>query len=399
MTFIDDCTRYCYVYLLRYKDETLEKIMHYKNEVENQLGRKIKAIRSDRGGEYDAAFDRFCQEHGIIHQTSTPYTPQQNRIAKRKNITLKEMMNAMLINSGLPQNLLGLALLSSNYILNKLPHKKLDNTPYSLWKGRSPSYKYLKVWGCLAKVMVPIPKRIKIGPKTIDYIFIGYAINSSAYRFLVHKYDIPDIHVNAIIESRNASFFENIFPSKNACDGSSLKRTHDIVTSDIDHESISDESEKALRHSKRARTSKSFGLDFLTYLLENEPQSFNEAMSTPEAPMWKEAVNSEIESIMKNHTWELVDLPLGSKPLECKWIFKRKMKTDGSIDKYKARLVEKGYKQKKGLDNFDTYSPVMRITSIRMLIAIAALHNLEIHQMDVKTAFLNGDLNEKIYMD
>ena len=105
----------------------------------------------------DAPFDRFYQEHGIIHQTSTPYTPQQNGIAERKNRTLKEMMNAMLISSGLPQNLWGETLLSANYILNKLPHKKLDKTPYSLWKGRSPSYKYLKVWGCLAKVMVPIP--------------------------------------------------------------------------------------------------------------------------------------------------------------------------------------------------------------------------------------------------
>ena len=105
MTFIDDCTRYCYVYLLRSKDEALEKFMHYKNEVENQLGRKIKAIRSDRCGEYDAPFDRICQEHGIIHQTSVPYTPQQNEISKRKNRTLKEMMNVMLISSGLPQNL------------------------------------------------------------------------------------------------------------------------------------------------------------------------------------------------------------------------------------------------------------------------------------------------------
>ena len=99
MTFIDDCTRYCYVYLLRIKDEALEKFMHYKNEVENQLGRKIKAIRSDRGGEYDSPLYRFCQEHGIIHQTSTPYTPQQNGIVERKNRTLKEMMNVMLISS------------------------------------------------------------------------------------------------------------------------------------------------------------------------------------------------------------------------------------------------------------------------------------------------------------
>ena len=164
------------------------------------------------------------------------------------------MMNVMLISSGLPQNLWEEALLSTNYILNKLPHKKLDKTPYSLWKGQSPSYKYLKVWGCLDKVMVPIPKRIKIGPKTIDCIFISYAINSSAYRFLVHKFDIPDIHVNTIIESRNASFFENIFPNKNACDRGSLKRTHDTTTSDIDHESINDESEEALCESTPTRT-------------------------------------------------------------------------------------------------------------------------------------------------
>ena len=89
-----------------------------------------------------------------------------------------------------------------------------------------------------------------------------------------------------------------------------------------------------------------------------------------------------------------MDLPLGSKPLGYKWIFKKKMKADGSIDKYKARLVVKGYNKKNGLDYFDTYSPVTRISSIRMLIAIIAIYNLEIHQMDVKTTFLNGDLDE-----
>ena len=130
-------------------------------------------------------------------------------------------------------------------------------------------------------------------------------------------------------------------------------------------------------------------------MLENEPQTFKEAMSTPEAPFWKEAINDEIESIMKNHTWELVDLPLGNKPLACKWIFERKLKVDGSIDKYKARLVAKGFKQKEGLDFFYTYLPITRITSIRVLIAIVASHNLEIHQMDK----FDGELQEEIYME
>ena len=122
-------------------------------------------------------------------------------------------------------------------------------------------------------------------------------------------------------------------------------------------------------------------------------------MASLDSFFWKEAVNSAIDSILSNHTWELVDLPLGNKPLGSKWIFKRKMKADGTIDKYKARLVVKGFKQKEGLDYFDTYSPVTRITSIRMLIVLAAVYGLKIHQMDVKTAFLNGDLEEKIYME
>ena len=153
------------------------------------------------------------------------------------------------------------------------------------------------------------------------------------------------------------------------------------------------------RHSTRQRKFVSFGPDFVALLLENEPQTFKAAMSSSESTYWKEAVNSEIESILSNHTWELTDLPPGNKPLGPKWIFKRKMKPDGTIDKYKARLVVKGYRQKEGLDYFDTYSPVTRITSIRMLIALAAVHDLKIHQMDVKTAFLNGELEEEIYME
>ena len=143
------------------------------------------------------------------------------------------------------------------------------------------------------------------------------------------------------------------------------------------------------RRSTRQRKSVSFGRYFVALLLENEPQTFKEAMSSSESTYWKEVVNSEIESILSNHTWKLTDLPPGNKPLGSKWIFKRKMKPDGTIDKYKARLVIKGYRQTEGMDYFDTYSPVSRITSIRMLIALAAVHDLKIHQMDVKTAFLN----------
>ena len=139
------------------------------------------------------------------------------------------MMNALLLSSGLPQNMWGEVILFANYIFNRIPHKKTNKSPYELWKGRRPSYKYLKVWGCLAKVAVPIPKKVKIEPKTVDCVFIGYAHNSSAYCFLIHKSEIIDMHANTIIESRNASLFENVFPYKSTRESNSSKRTHDTA--------------------------------------------------------------------------------------------------------------------------------------------------------------------------
>ncbi|XP_071916128.1 uncharacterized protein [Coffea arabica] len=225
----------------------------------------------------------------------------------------------------------------------------------------------------------------------------GYAHNSAAYRFLVYNSEISDIHKNTIMESRNASFFEDVFPCKSNGASSSSKRTHEVMNQEKhDHDLIQQDEP---RRSKRARVEKSFGDDFTTFLLEKEPQTYTEAVSSSEGFLWKEAIKSEVDSILQNHTWELVDLAPGCRPLGSKWIFKRKMKPDGSVDKYKARLVIKGYKQQEGLDYFDTYSLVTRINSIRIILAIAALRNLEIHQIDVKTAFLNGDLDKEIYME
>ncbi|GKB53652.1 retrovirus-related pol polyprotein from transposon TNT 1-94, partial [Tanacetum coccineum] len=255
----------------------------YKAEVENQLDKKIKILRSDRGGEYGSNdFSDFCSTFGIVYQITAPYTLQQIGVAERKNRTLKNMINSMLITSEAPYSLWGEACLAANTILNKIPHTKSDKSTYHLWKGKQPSYKRMKVWGCLAK-------------------------NNAAYRFLVYKSNVEDISNNTIIESAEAEFFENIFPYKD-----------------------------------------------------------KEQISNPR----KRVIDNQLSQDQ----------------------------TDNNSKKYKARLVAKGYRQKEGQDFFDTYSPVTRITSIRTLIAIAAIHNLIIHQMDVKTIFLNGELNEEIYM-
>jgi hypothetical protein len=135
------------------------------------------------------------------------------------------------------------------------------------------------------------------------------------------------------------------------------------------------------------------------YLVDDTPTSIAEAYASPDADDWKEAVHNEMDSILSNGTWELSERPHGCKPVGCKWVFKKKLRPDGTIEKYKARLVAKGYTQREGEDYFDTYSPVARLTTIRVLLSMAASYGLIVHQMDVKTAFLNGELEEEIYMD
>ncbi|KAJ9536585.1 hypothetical protein OSB04_un000234 [Centaurea solstitialis] len=212
-----------------------------------------------------------------------------------------------------------------------------------------------------------------------------------------------------IVESRDADFFEDKFlkDSKNTNPISVPSTSRDVLEPSRNIEEP--------RRSTRTKKEKSLGDDFVSFLVEgtqkkvtrevifaiifeDDPKTFSEAMSSRDAHLWKEAINDEMDSILGNRTWELADLPKGKRPIGSKWIFKRKYHPDGSISAYKARLVAKGYRQREGIDYFDTYAPVARISSIRTLIAISALKGLYIHQMDVKTAFFNGYLNEEIYL-
>ena len=126
-----------------------------------------------------------------------------------------------------------------------------------------------------------------------------------------------------------------------------------------------------------------------------ESLSYEQAKDKKE---WVNAMNEEYNSIMKNQTWELTELPKDKIPIGCKWLFKSKFKFDGSIDKYKARLVAKGYAQKEGIYFEDTFSSVAKLNTIRVLVALATKHKWKIHQLDVKHAFLNGELKEEVYL-
>ena len=314
VTFIDDYSRFTRVYLLRNKDEAFDMFLSYKAKVENQLDRKIKRIRSDRGGEYIPLND-YCENEGIIHKTP-PYSLKLNGIAERKNRTLKEMINSLLVSALTPDNLWGEAILSVYHLQNRISYKKTGKTSYYLWKGHAPNLKYLKVWRCLGKVMLPNPKKRKIGSKTSNSMFIGYSSNSAAYRFLVLKSDV--LECNTIIEIKNVEFFEHIFPLSKKISHTptildDIENSYDehMPTTMDDMESSHDE----LRRSKRQRKEVSFRDDFYTYLIENESSFYFEAISFFDSLLWKEAIKTEFDSILKNQTSKLVDLPSRAKPI------------------------------------------------------------------------------------
>ena len=131
---------------------------------------------------------------------------------------------------------------------------------------------------------------------------------------------------------------------------------------------------------------------------QSEPSNFKDAMTSPESGEWKKAMEREMNSLYSNEVWNLVELPPGRKVIGSRWVYKQKCDPDGVAIRYKARLVAQGFSQQFGCDYEETFSPVVRGESLRMIFAMATQHSLELHQMDVTTAFLNGKLEDEVYM-
>jgi hypothetical protein len=201
-------------------------------------------------------------------------------------------------------------------------------------------------------VNVPINQKRKLGPKTVDCVFLGYAIHSIGYRFLLINSEVHDMHVGTIMESRDAIVFENEFPMKmtpsTISHESVIPHEHEnfIAIEQIEEPLTQNPKEDDIivtRKSKRQRVAKSFGDDYIVYLMDDTPMIIEQTYSSPDADLWKKTVRSEMDSIMSNETWEVVDRPYGCKPIGCKRVFKKKLRPDGTIERYKARLVAKGY--------------------------------------------------------
>ncbi|GKB98397.1 zinc finger, CCHC-type containing protein [Tanacetum coccineum] len=248
-----------------------------------------------------------------------------------------------------------------------------------------------------AVVRLPDPKLKTLGERGIECIFDGYAEHSKGF-YVIKPNDL--VSINSIIESRDAIFDENRFSSVPRPSLRIPNGTEDIGCSVVPEEVIEENfGPKFQLYLIEETTDEVFDQHSYCFNVDDDPNAFDEEIKSQDVAFGKEAINYEIDFIMGNNTWVLADLPPGCKPLGCKWIFKIKLKVDGTTKKFNARLVIQGFKQKSGIEYFDTYALVARISTIRLLTAMASIHNLIIHQMDMKTAFLNDDLEEEVYMN
>ncbi|KAL6315675.1 hypothetical protein AAG906_005765 [Vitis piasezkii] len=405
ISFIDDFSRYMYLYILHNKNEALEAFKVFKAEVEKQCGKQIKIVRSDRGGEY---YGRYL-ENG---QSPGPFA----NVAERRNQTLLDMVRSMLSSSKLPKFLWIEALKTTMYILNRVPTKAVPKTPFELLKGWKPSLRHMRVWECSSEVRIYNPQEKKLDPRTISGYFIGYAKKSKGYRFYCPS------HSTRIVESRNVKFpeydlvgsdqFRNIVSdidhseSQLSTSSDRLFIVHNTpkVQSVVDNILVDQVVQKScgtseqqvephtsledigatLRRSTRTKRS-TIPNDYVVYLqecdynigAENDPEFFSQAMSCKESEFWYNAMKDEMSSMKCNDT---------------------KKDSLGNIERYNSGLVAKGFTQKEGIDYKETFSPASKKYSLCIILALVAHFDLELQQMDVKTTFLNGELEEEVYM-
>ncbi|KAL0406197.1 UNVERIFIED_CONTAM: hypothetical protein Slati_3933600 [Sesamum latifolium] len=282
ITFIDDQSRYGYVYLMRYKSEAFGRFKEYRLEVENQTNRKIKAVRSDRGGKYlSDEFIDYLKEDGILSQWTPPGTPKLNGVTERRNLTLLDMVRSMMSFTELPPSFWGYALETAAKLFNIAPSKSVPQTPYEIWHDKPVSYKYLRVWGSPAYV-----KRLvgdKLDSRYSLCRFIGYPKETAGYYF----YDPVE---QKIFISRNAVFLEKGFPSESRRDEvliekSSEEPQHDSTTSF--EPTVHTDGVPVLRRSTReSRVPERYGFMGLTTQLNNDPKTYGEAMSDIDLDKW-----------------------------------------------------------------------------------------------------------------
>lgn len=433
VSFIDDCSRFTVIFLMRSKDQVAEKFREYEAIASAKFGRGISRFRCDNGGEYKSrAFTDFCKQKGIVIEWTVPYTPEQNGTSERMNRTLVEKTRSMLEDSGVNKRLWGPAVQTAAFLANRSPASAIDSkkTPFEIWNGQKPDVKRLRVFGADVYVHIPKECRKKLDAKSWRGTFVGYTTNGYRIWNPVRK-EIVTARDVIFVEERDRSVQQVNEDSGNDKlwiprleaddegaqddqpeEDSEVEETEednfDSADEQLDEpaveDGVADEGRRPQRRRDVPRWHADYELDYTGFALnatsfvENLPASLAEMRKREDWPHWEQAVREEMDSLTKNDTWTMAKLPEGRKPISCKWVFKVKRSNDGGADRYKARLVARGFSQRHGFDYSETYSPVAKLDTIRAVLAVANQERWHIHQMDVRTAFLNGKITEEIYM-
>lgn len=417
--FKDESSGYRQVYPMKDKSMVLEKFKEFVALVDRETGRKVKLIRSDNGTEYkNGNFRDFCRDQGIGQEFSPPYTPQSNGRAERENRTLIEKASAMIHAHGLPLRLWAEAVVTAAYLMNRVPNSSnMDTTPYSLWFKKKPSVSHLRIFGSKCFVHIDDSKRKKMEPKAKEGVFTGYGSSDKIYRIWDESRNSVDIVTNVKFDEqvsvKQPLLIDDFDDEESVEVGGELKGEE--AKSDKVEESDGSEYEDTVTTSptipppvKNAIRKPSLPLqvklrdripkNYVNWVTD-DPLTPDEALNREDGHLWLDAMKDEMNSLVENDTFDLVDRPKNRKIIKCRWVLKTKCKPDGSLDRRKARLVAKGFTQKHGIDYGETYSPVVRYESVRLFLSIVAAKDLDLVQFDVKTAFLHGTLKEEIYME
>lgn len=407
LVIVDDYSRYTWTKFLKNKTETFNYFEILSKKIQRQLGKPIVSIRTDHGREFDneVQFGAFCDANGITHNFSAPRTPQSNGVVERKNRTLQEISRTMLNEQSIPQKFWCNAVDTSTYILNRvLIRPILGKAPYELLRGKKPTLNHFRVFGSKCFILNTKDYLRKFDPKSTEGIFLGYSPNSKAYVILNKE-------TMKVEESLNIKFDESPpKPSPPLVDDEIIESEAIVIKKKINEEEEPSISEITnIKESKDHPVDKVIGKlnertlrsqvqnqsSLFCFVSTIEPKNTQEAIKDES---WVMAMQEELNQFVSNDVWTLVPPPSNQTIIGTKWVYKNKLDANGVVSRNKARLVAQGYTQQEGIDFDETYAPVARLESIRILLAYACANDLKLYQMDVKSAFLNGLINEEVYV-
>ncbi|GJX55560.1 retrovirus-related pol polyprotein from transposon TNT 1-94 [Tanacetum coccineum] len=382
LVIVDDYSRYTWTRFLKDKTEAFDQFEIFSKKIQNQLGCTIVSIRTDHGREFDneVQFREFCNANGITHNFSAPRTPQSNGMVERKNKTLQEMSRTMLNEQSLPQKFWCNAVDTSTYILNRILIRViLGKTPYELLRGRKPTLDYFRVFGSKCFILNTKDYLTKFDPKSYEGIFLGYSQNSKAY-IILNK------HTRKVEESLNVTFDETPPPSK----------TSPLVDDDLDEEEAIKVTEK--KNLENDIVDETLEIDEIVNIKESRNHPLENVIGNLNQRTLRSQAQNQSNFFCFISTIEPKNVNEALTDDRTKWVFRNKLDENGIVSRNKARLVAQGYNQQEGIDYDETYAPVARLESIRILLAYACALDFKLFQMDVKSAFLNGFINEEVYV-